>query len=81
MLDDFIGSDSEKSDFCQYQEISNGKDSLYAYTIEEDPFMVELFEQNVRGYSYRLNDLKFEMLDEEFVLKIEEPQLIPAGRS
>ena len=43
--------------------------------------MVELFEQNVRGYSYRLNDLKFEILDEEFVLKIEEPQLIPAGRS
>ena len=43
--------------------------------------MVELSEQNVRGYSYRLNDLKFEMLDEEFVLKIEEPQLIPVGRN
>ena len=43
--------------------------------------MVKLLEQNVGGYSYRLNDLKFEVLDEEFVLKIEEPQLIPVCRN
>ena len=43
--------------------------------------MVEFFGQNVRSYSCRLCDLKFEVLDKEFVVKTEEPQLIPVGRS
>ena len=51
MLDEFIASDSEKA-FHRYQEISNGKDSICAYSIEEDPFMVGRFGENVRGYSY-----------------------------
>ena len=43
--------------------------------------MVEFVVQNVKRYSYRLSDLKIEVLDEEFVVKTEEPQLIPVGRS
>ena len=43
--------------------------------------MIQFFEQNVTGDPYRLNDLKFEMLHEDFVRKIEQPQLIPVGRS
>ena len=81
MLDDFKGSDSETPDIGQYWEISNGNDSLYALVIEKDPFMVQFFEPTVRSDVYRLNDLKFEVLSEDFVRKMEEPELIPVGRS
>ena len=30
---------------------------------------------------YKLNDLKFEVLPEDFVRKLEKPRLIPVGRS
>ena len=30
---------------------------------------------------YKLNDLKFEVLPQDFVQKLEEPWLIPVGRS
>ena len=30
---------------------------------------------------YKLNDLKFEMLPEDFARKLEEPRLIPVARS
>ena len=34
--------------------------------------MVEFVVQNVKRYSYRLSDLKIEVLDEEFVVKTED---------
>ena len=40
----------------QYWEISNGKDSLYTYVVEMDPFMVQFFEPNTsRSDAYTLN--------------------------
>ena len=59
MSDEFIDNNSEKSDVGQYWEISKTKDSIYAYIIEKDLFVVHFFERNVRGDAYRLNDLKF----------------------
>ena len=48
---------NEKPEINQYWEISNGKDSLYAYVVETDPFMVQFFEPNTsRSDAYRLND-------------------------
>ena len=48
---------------------SNGKDSLYAYVIETDPFMVQFGAvwSTSRSDAFRLNDLKFEVLFEDFV--------------
>ena len=47
----------------QYLEISNGKDSLYAYVVDTDPFIVQFFEPNTsRSDAYRLSDVKFEVL-------------------
>ena len=55
--------------------------SLYALVIEKDPFMVQFFEPTVRSDVYWQNDLTFEVLSEDFVRKMEEPELIPVGRS
>ena len=69
MLDELIHRDSEL-DVCQYLEISNCKDSIYAHMMEKNRFMIHFFEESVRGDNYRLNDLRFE-----------EPQSIHVGRS
>ena len=39
-LDESIDGSSEYTDIGQYWEISNGKDSIYAHTVENDLFMV-----------------------------------------
>ena len=66
----------------QYWEISNRKDSLHAFVVETGPFMVQFFEPNTsRKDTYRLNDVKFEVLPEDFVRKVKDPQLVAAGRS
>ena len=80
-LDVSIDRSSEDPDIGQYWEISNGKDSIYAQVVEKDPFMVQFFEPNAIGDTYRLNDLKFEILHEDFVRKVPDPQLIAVGRS
>ena len=72
---------SEDPDIGQYWEMSNGKDLIYAQVVEKDPFMVQFFEPNSIGDAYRLNDLKFEVLHEDFVWKVQEPQLSAVGRS
>ena len=73
---------NEKPELNQYWEISNGKSSLYAYIVEMDPFMVHCFEAKTsRSYAYRLNDVKFEVLSEDFVPKVKDPQLVAVGRS
>ena len=54
---------------------------IYAQVIENDPFMVEFFELNSIGHAYCLNDLKFKVLHEDFIWKLQEPQLIAVGRS
>ena len=52
---------NEKPEINQYWEVSNSKDSLYAYVVETGPFMVQFFEPNTtRNDTYRLNDVKFE---------------------
>ena len=80
-LDVPIDSSSEDPDIDQYWEISNGKVSIYAQVVEKDPFMVQFFEPNSIGDVYRLNDLKSGVLHEDFVRKVQEPQLIAVGRS
>ena len=72
---------NEKPEINQYWEISNGKGSLYAYVVETDPFMVQFFEPNSRSDAYRLNDVKFEVLPEDFVRKVKDPQLVLEGRN
>ena len=65
-----------------YWEISNGKDSLYAYAhlpplVETDPFMVQFLEPNTsRSVAYQLNDVKFRVLPEDFVWNLKDPQLV-----
>ena len=81
ILDASIDGSNEEPDVDQYWEISNGKDSMYAQVIEKDPFMVKFFEPTSRRDTYRLNDLKFEILLEDFVKKVQEPQLVAVGRS
>ena len=50
---------------------------LYAYVVETDPFMVQFFEPNIsRSDAYRLSDVKFEVLPEDFVQKVKDPQLV-----
>ena len=66
-LDVPINGSSEDPDIGQYWEISNDKDSIYAQVVEKDPFMVQFFGPNSIGDAYRLNDLKFEVLHENFV--------------
>ena len=72
---------SEDPDIGQYWEISNREDSIYAQVAEKDPFMVQFFEPNSIGDAYRLNHLKFEVLHEDFVQKVQEPQIIAVKRS
>ena len=73
---------NEKPEINQYWEISNGKDSLYGHVVETDPFMVQFFEPNTsRSDAYRLNDVKFEGLSEDFVQNVKDPQLVAVGRS
>ena len=73
---------NEKPGINQYWKISNGKDSLYAYVVETDPFMVQFFEPNTsRSDNCPLIDVKFEVLSEDFVRKVKDPQLVPVGRS
>ena len=50
---------NEETEINQYWEISNGKDSLYAYVVETDPLIVQFFGPNSRSDAYRLNDVKF----------------------
>ena len=80
-LDVSIDSSSEDPDIGQCWEISICKDQIYAQVVEKDPFMVQFFEPNSIGEAYRLNDLKFEVLHEGFVRKVQEPQLIVVSRS
>ena len=43
--------------------------------------MVQVLETTVRSDVYRLNDLKFELLTQDFFRKMKVPELIPVGRS
>ena len=70
-LDVSIDGSSEDTDIGQYWDIKNGKDSMYAQVVEKDPFIVQFFEPNSIGDAYRLNDLKFEVLHEDFVRKVQ----------
>ena len=72
---------SEKPEVGQYWEISNDSDFLNALIIEKDPYIVQFFNPTARNDVYKLNDLKFKVLPEDFVRKLEEPRLIPVGRS
>ena len=84
LSDETIGiniENNEKPQINQYWETSNGKDSLYAYVAETDPFMVQFFELNTtRSDAYRLNDVKFEVLPEDFVRKVKDSQLVEVER-
>ena len=80
-LDVSIDGSSEDPDIGLYWELSNGKDSICAQVAEKDPFMVQFFEPNSIGDAYHLNDLKFQVLHEDFFRKVPEPQLIATGRS
>ena len=79
-LDVSIDGSSEDPDIGQYWEINNGKDSIYAQVLEKDPFTVQFFESNSIGDAYILNNLKFEVLHEDFVRKVQKPQLYVVGR-
>ena len=47
-----------------------------------DPFMMQFFEtNNSRSDFYRLNNVKFEMLSEDFVQKVKDTKLVAVGRS
>ena len=73
---------NEKPKIKQYWKISNGKDSLCTCAVETDPFMVQFFELNTsRSDAYRLNDVKFEVLPEDFVRKVKDPLLVAVERS
>ena len=72
---------NEKPEINQYWEITNGKDSLHAYVVETDPFMMQFFESNTSiSDAYRLNDVKFEVLPKDFVRKVKDLQLAAVGR-
>ena len=44
--------------------------------------MVQFFELNTsRSDAYRLNDVKFEVLPEDFVRKVKDSQLVAIGRN
>ena len=44
--------------------------------------MVQFFELNTgKSDAYRLNDVNFEVLPEDFVRKMKDPQLVAIGRS
>ena len=55
---------------------------MYVFVVEMDPFMVQFFELNTsKSDAYRLNDENFEVLPEDFVRKMKDPQLVAIGRS
>ena len=55
---------------------------MYAHVVKMDPFMVQFFEFNTsKSDAYRLNDENFEVLPEDFVRKVKDPQLVAIGRS
>ena len=73
---------NEKQEINQKWEISNSKDSLYAYVVETDRFMVQFFEpDSSRSGAYRFNNVEFELLSEYFVQKVKDPQLFEIERS
>ena len=73
---------NEKPEINQYWEISNSKDSLSTYVSETDSSMIQLFKLNTsRSDTYGLNDVKFEVLLEDFVRKVKDPHLVAVGRS
>ena len=73
---------NEKPEINQYWEISNSKDSLSTYVSETDSSMIQLFKLNTsRSDTYGLNDVKFEVLPEDFVRKVKDPHLVAVGRS
>ena len=73
---------NEKPEINQYWEISNSKDSLSTYVSETDSSMIQLFKLNTsRSDTYGLNDVKFEVLPEDFVRKVKDPHLVEVGRS
>ena len=73
---------NEKPEINQYWEISNSKDSLSTNVSETDSSMIQLFKLNTsRSDTYGLNDVKFEVLPEDFVRKVKDPHLVAVGRS
>ena len=73
---------NEKPEINQYWEISNSKDPLSTYVSETDSSMIQLFKLNTsRSDTYGLNDVKFEVLPEDFVRKVKDPHLVAVGRS
>ena len=73
---------NEKPEINQCWEISNSKDSLSTYVSETDSSMIQLFKLNTsRSDTYGLNDVKFEVLPEDFVRKVKDPHLVAVGRS
>ena len=80
-LDVSIDGSSEDPDIGQCWEIRNDKDSIYAQVLEKNPFTVQFFEPNSIGDVYILNNLKFEVLHEDFVRKVRKLQLYVVGRS
>ena len=80
-LDVSIDGSSEDPDIGQCWEIRNDKDSIYAQVLEKNPFTVQFFEPNSIGDVYILNNLKFEVLHEDFVRKVQKLQLYVVGRS
>ena len=54
---------------------------MYACIAEMDPFMVQFLEPKTsRSDAYGLDDLKFEVLPEDFARKVKDPQLVAVGR-
>ena len=44
--------------------------------------MVQFLKPNTNtGDAYRLNDIRFEVLPDDFVRKVKDPQLVAVGRS
>ena len=72
---------SEMPEIGQYWEISNGNDSFNALITEKDPYIAQIFDSTARNDVYKLKELKFEVLPEDFVRKLDEPRLILVGRS
>ena len=59
---------------------SKGNDSLNVLIIDKDLYSVQFFDLIAKNGVYKLKDLKFEVVLEELVRKLEESRLIPVGR-
>ena len=68
--------DTEKPDVGQYWEICNDSASCMSSRMIHILFL--FFE--LTAFVYRQTDLKFEVLSEDFVQRLEEPQLMSIGR-